>query len=43
VSAQAYVGRFLETFKEYPPRMEAASFRLGDVMKKLEEGTTGSR
>ncbi|MDW2458195.1 arylsulfatase, partial [Vibrio sp. 1249-1] len=28
VPAQAYVGRFLETFKEFPPRQKAASFSL---------------
>ena len=37
VPAQVYVGKFLETFKEYPPRMKAASFSLQKVMKKLEE------
>jgi arylsulfatase len=36
VPAQAYVGRFLETFKEFPPRQKAASFSLDQVMKKLE-------
>ncbi|NOR87029.1 MAG: sulfatase-like hydrolase/transferase [Bacteroidales bacterium] len=40
VPAQTYVGEFLETFKEYPPRMKAASFSLDKVMKKLE--TPGS-
>ena len=35
VPAQAYVARFLETFKEYPPRQEAASFSLDKVMEKL--------
>ena len=34
--AQAYVGNFIETFKEFPPRMKAASFNLGDTMEKLE-------
>ena len=38
VPAQTYVGRFLETFKEYPPRMKAASFSLDQVMQKLESG-----
>jgi len=38
VPAQAYVGKFLQTFKEYPPRMKAASFSLDEVMKKLESG-----
>ena len=42
VPAQAYVGTFLETFKEYPPRMKAASFSLDQVMEKLQENTSGS-
>ena len=36
VPAQAYVGQFLATFQEYPPRMKAASFSLDQVMQKLE-------
>ena len=36
VPAQAYVGQFLATFKEYPPRQKAASFSLDQVMEKLE-------
>ena len=35
VPAQAYVGQFLKTFKEYPPRQKAASFSLDKVMEKL--------
>jgi len=35
VPAQAYVGQFLKTFKEYPPRQKAASFSLDQVMEKL--------
>jgi arylsulfatase len=35
VPAQAYVARFLETFKEFPPRQKAASFSLDRVMEKL--------
>jgi arylsulfatase len=35
VPAQAYVGEFLETFKEFPPRQKAASFSLDQVMDKL--------
>ncbi len=42
VPAQAYVGRFLETFREYPPRQKAASFSLEKVMATLAEGS-GSR
>jgi arylsulfatase len=35
VPAQAYVGQFLQTFKEYPPRMKAASFSLDQVMEQM--------
>jgi arylsulfatase len=38
VPAQSYVGQFLATFAEYPPRQEAASFSLEKVMQKLSEG-----
>ncbi|MCV5688414.1 hypothetical protein OFN32_29870, partial [Escherichia coli] len=37
VPAQAYVGRFLETFKEFPPRQKAASCSRDQVMEKLHE------
>ena len=37
VPAQAYVGKFLETFKEFPPSQTPATFNLDDVMKKLSE------
>jgi arylsulfatase len=33
--ASAYVGRFLETFKEYPPRQKAATFTIDRVMEQL--------
>ncbi|MGR5499901.1 MULTISPECIES: arylsulfatase [Vibrio] len=39
VPAQVYVGKFLETFKEFPPRQKAASFNLDDVMEKLQTPT----
>ena len=35
VPAQEYVGQFLATFQEYPPRQKAASFSLDQVMEKL--------
>jgi arylsulfatase len=38
VPAQAFVGQFLATFKQYPQRQKAASFNLDDVMKTLSEG-----
>ncbi len=37
--AQAYVGEFLATFKEYPPRQTPAKFNLDDVMKTLTESS----
>ncbi|MFC1657085.1 arylsulfatase [Candidatus Moduliflexota bacterium] len=43
VPAQAYVANFLQTFKEYPPRQEAASFSLDKVMRTLTEGSAGER
>ncbi|MCB9467895.1 MAG: arylsulfatase [Candidatus Obscuribacterales bacterium] len=36
--AQGYVGKFLSTFKEYPPRQKAASFTIDQVMEKLDKG-----
>jgi arylsulfatase len=38
VPAQAFVGKFLMTFKDYPQRQKAASFNLDEVMEKLKEG-----
>ena len=35
VPAQQYVARFLETFKEFPPRMKPGSFTIDKVMEKL--------
>lgn len=36
VPAQAYVGNFLATFQEFPPRQKAASFSLDQVMEKMK-------
>ena len=33
--AQDYVGKFLMSFKEFPPRQKAASFNLEQVMEKM--------
>jgi arylsulfatase len=41
VPAQDYVGGFLQTFREYPPRQKAASFNLDEVMRKLTESGGG--
>jgi arylsulfatase A-like enzyme len=35
VPAQTYVGNFLMTFREFPPRQKAASFSLDQVMEVL--------
>ena len=37
VPAQVYVGNFLSTFREFPPRQKAASFTVDQVMEKLEQ------
>ncbi|MEM9237096.1 MAG: arylsulfatase [Verrucomicrobiota bacterium] len=36
--AQAYVGKYLQTFKEFPPRQKPGSFSLGDAMEKIMNG-----
>jgi len=35
VPAQAIVARYIESFKEFPPRAKAASFTVSDVMEKI--------
>lgn len=42
VPAQQYVANFLQSFQEFPPRQEAASFNLDQVMEKLEQGAVGA-
>jgi arylsulfatase len=37
VPAQDYVGQFVATFRDYPPRQKAASFNLDEVMRKMTE------
>jgi len=41
VPAQAIVGDFLSTLKEFPPRQKAASFSLDQVIEKMTAGATG--
>jgi arylsulfatase len=38
VPAQAFVARWLQSFKEFPPRQKPASFSIDQVMQKLLEG-----
>ncbi len=40
VPAQAYVGQFLKTFKEFPPRQKPASFSLDKVLEELATPTS---
>jgi hypothetical protein len=37
VPAQDYVGQFLATFREYPPRQKASNFNMDEVLAKLKE------
>jgi arylsulfatase len=37
VPSQAYVGRFLATFRDYPPRQKAASFSINQALEKLQK------
>jgi arylsulfatase len=41
VPAQAYVGQFLKTFKDYPQRQKAATFNLDEVLTNLKESSGG--
>jgi arylsulfatase len=43
VPAQAIVAGFLNTFIDFPPRMEAASFTIDQVQKKLEAALTAGQ
>jgi arylsulfatase len=40
--AQSYVGKFLATFKEFPPSQKAGSFSLDNVMEALSAPPKGS-
>lgn len=37
------VARFLETFKEFPPRQKAASFTIDQALEKMEAAMTAGR
>ncbi len=38
--AQAHVGQFLASFKEFPPRQKAASFSIDQVLEQLQTPTS---
>jgi arylsulfatase len=42
VPAQAYIGQWLQSFVEFPPRMKAASFGIDQVMRQITQGPNGS-
>jgi len=37
IPAQAMIGEFLQTFREFPPRQKPASFNLDKVLESLGE------
>ena len=41
VPAQAVAGKWLESFKEFPPRQKPASFSLSEVMEKMSAAHAG--
>lgn len=41
VPAQAIVGRYMESFRDFPPRAKAASFTVSDVMDKISVASAG--
>jgi arylsulfatase A-like enzyme len=43
VPAQQGVAKFLETFKEFPPRQKPASFTIDQVMEMMLKGMGGSK
>jgi arylsulfatase len=38
--AQAYAGKWLQSFKEFPPRQKPGSFNLGAVMDSMMKNAT---
>jgi hypothetical protein len=43
VPAQTVIAKYLETFKEFPPRAKAASFTVSDAMEKITAASTLAR
>jgi len=39
--ARRFGGRFLATFRDFPPRQAPGSFSLGDAMARLRQGAAG--
>ncbi len=41
--AAEYIGQFLATFEEFPPRQKPGSFTIGDAAGMIEQGASGTR
>ncbi len=41
VPAQAFVGQFLATFKDFPPRQRSASFSVGQALEAMQNASSG--
>jgi hypothetical protein len=41
VPAQTCVAKFIESFKEFPPRQKPSSFGVDQIMQTLEKGQSG--
>ena len=42
LAATTLVGRFLETFKEFPPQQFAPSFTIDQAMEKMQSALSGA-
>jgi len=42
VPAQTFVGEFIQTFQEFPPRQKPAKFNVDDVLKNLSKASAGN-
>ena len=43
VPAQEYVGKYIATFKEFPPSQKVGSFSLDQVLEKLQDAQTSGK
>jgi len=43
VPAQEYVGKYIATFKEFPPSQKVGSFSLDQVLQKLQDAQTSGK
>lgn len=41
VPASAYVGQFLKSFDDFPPKSKAASFSIGDALSSIQTASQG--